>query len=292
MANLKQQNTSLSLSHQELLQPLLRSCNQQISEYSFANLYLFRTLHSYQVIFGKDIYIKGKSYDGLNYLMPTSIKSLQALVEDEEVYRFSDFLFPIPPEWLQLFDMKQWQASYKQDDSDYIFDTLHLSRYPGRGLSKKRNLVTQLKDSYDVIQKPLDNSNTADVLLLLDTWVSSHIDDKKSDIVACKEAIIKLDVLGLEGMVYYVEDKAVAVLIGEALSSDTFVMHFAKADTNYKGIYQYIYQAYAQSLENRFSFINMEQDLGSPGLRQAKHSYEPIRMCHKMRLKKSSLDFG
>lgn len=273
----------LTLSDRALLEPLLHSCQQQVSEYTFANLYLFRNVHAYQIVHGLDLYIKGVSYDGRSFLMPTSAKSFQALLGDEKAYSNVDMLFPIPEEWLQMVDKRLWTTNYSEDDSDYIFDTLQLSRFSGRDLSKKRNLVKQFTEHYQVEEASFDAKNA---LLVLDAWKKNavNIDD---DALACKEAIENFESLQLEGQIYLVDSKPVGLMIGEALNNDTFVLHFAKADIAYKGIYQYMYQAFAKTIQGRFAFINMEQDMGSASLRQAKHSYGPIRMCTKVRVVRS-----
>lgn len=271
----------LNLSDSALLQPLLSSCHLSLSEYSFANIYLFRSKHSYEVVHGLDVYIKGKTYDGFTYLMPTSPKSFQALLSDSTVYSEVDFLFPIAEEWLQMVDASVWHATCDEGDSDYIFDVLHLSRYDGRGLSKKRNLVKQFIEQYRVQECAFDAQMALEVV---DIWQKAAKDPYGLDADECRDAIRNMARLNLEGKLYTVDAKPVGILIGEALTNDTFVLHFAKADVTYKGIYQYMYQAFAKTLESRFAFINMEQDLGNPALRQAKHSYEPIRMARKIRL--------
>jgi hypothetical protein len=52
-----------------------------------------------------------------------------------------------------------------------------------------------------------------------------------------------------------------------------FAIHFEKAIDKYKGIYQYMNQAFAAALPRFFTYINREQDLGDEGLRQAKMTY-------------------
>lgn len=265
----------IELAHKQLLEPLLRSCNVMLSEYSFANIYLFRNVHNYELVYGQDLYIQGKTYDGNTFLMPTSVQSFQTLITDDEALDGIDFCFPIPEEWLLTTDLK-WSVHYNEADSDYIFDTLHLSRYDGRGLSKKRNLVKQFMEHYQATAKPLVADDALQVLSRI-----AHKEDEE----ACIDAINNFSELGLEGTIYYVDSQPVGFIIGEKLTADTFCMHFAKADISYKGVYQYINQEFAKSLADRYQFINMEQDLGSPELRQSKHSYEPIRYCKKLRVK-------
>jgi len=60
-----------------------------------------------------------------------------------------------------------------------------------------------------------------------------------------------------------------------------FAVHFEKACDRYKGIYQFMNQAFAQSLPKYFKLINREQDLGNEGLRQAKMTYRPSGFVKK-----------
>jgi len=56
---------------------------------------------------------------------------------------------------------------------------------------------------------------------------------------------------------------------------------FEKGLEEYKGIYQYINQAFAASLPESITHINREQDLGDEGLRQAKMTYRPSGFVRK-----------
>lgn len=277
----------LALKHKALLEAQFRSSTVALSEYSFASVYLFRDVHKYQIVMTKDIYIKGVTYDGFSHLMPTSQKALQLLEPRDELLQGIDFIFPIPEEWQQTLDLKLWEVSHNDADSDYLFDTKTLSHYSGRHLSKKRNLVSQFTEHYQAEEKAFGKEHTQDALRLLDMWRlnPAHASDEQSDVKACQEAIEHFEALQLEGKIYYVGAQAVGFMIGEGLSPEVFVIHFAKADISYKGIYQYMYQVFCQGLEDRFTYINMEQDMGRPELRQAKHSYQPTRLLKKLRLK-------
>jgi hypothetical protein len=66
-------------------------------------------------------------------------------------------------------------------------------------------------------------------------------------------------------------------------------VHFEKAiDTEkYRGIYQYISQKFSSILPEKYETVNREQDLGEPGLRRAKESYNPVGFVKKYRAIKS-----
>jgi hypothetical protein len=60
-----------------------------------------------------------------------------------------------------------------------------------------------------------------------------------------------------------------------------FAVHFEKALEEFKGIYQFVNQAFAASLPESYIHINREQDLGDEGLRQAKMTYRPAGFVRK-----------
>ena len=274
------QKKPLELSDKAHLAPLLASCRLQLSEYSFANLYLFRKAHKYELLEGDDTYIKGITYDQKSFIMPTSLKGFHSLIENTDLYKSVDFIYPIPDEWYGLLDKGAWKIEFTEADSDYIFDTKRLSHYSGRHLSKKRNLVKQFLERYTPTEKVLDDTQITNAISVLDQWKT----DEAEDYDACKEAIMEHKALGLDGKIYFVADEPVGFILGEPTLADTYIIHFAKADIRFKGVYQYIYQAFAASCESLHHFINMEQDLGKPSLHQAKHSYHPLYMRHKFRL--------
>ncbi len=273
---------ALTLSHKTLLEPLIKKCSLGLSEYSFANLYLFRSKHAYQVvrIDGSKVGIQGVSYDGMKYFMPLFIpENIQTVFQVAS----QDCFFPIPEKWLLLFSKEYFVVTYKEDDSDYLYEKEKLSTYPGRHLSKKRNLVHQFLDNYAHTSMPLSVTTTDKALEALEIW-EKNSGNEESDFNECSEAIKLYETLGLEGVIYYIDNRPAGLLLGEGLTHDTFVIHFAKADIQYKGIYQFMYQDFAKNYLGNYAYVNMEQDLGEKTLRQTKHSYQPEYLYKKYRV--------
>lgn len=79
-------------------------------------------------------------------------------------------------------------------------------------------------------------------------------------------------------------DRPVAYSLGEELACGTsFVIHFEKAVDEYKGLWQFINQAFAAILPVQYETVNREQDLGNEGLRKAKLSYKPMGFVQKFK---------
>lgn len=277
----------LNLSHQNLLEHKFRELTPLLSEYSFANLYLFRQLHRYHVIHcQEEVFIKGITRDHCSFIMFTSyppkisLDSIQSLLSNGEI------LFPIPENWLPFLERFLVQASFKEEDSDYLFATSKLAHFPGRHLSKKRNLVKQLLNTHEVKGESLSKNQLKDAQQILEHWRQEHSETYlKTDYLACQEAIQNFENLHLHGRIIYVDQLPAGFTIGEWISKDCYVVHFSKGLRTIKGLYQYLYQELAQSIEGNCLWINLEQDLGLEDIRHAKHSYLPDQLLRKWRVK-------
>ena len=71
------------------------------------------------------------------------------------------------------------------------------------------------------------------------------------------------------------DGKVCAFNFASPLTADTADVHVEKADDTFEGSYAVINNALAKLLLPKYKFLNREEDLGLPGLRQAKESYRP-----------------
>jgi len=277
----------LGLEHQELLQARLKNAGAALSEYSFANLYLFREAHDYHVLtIPEGIFISGRAYDGRGFLMPT-----ERILQDQTaamlgLLKNGEFLFPVPEEWLPAFDGKNVLIESSEDDSDYVYTVEKLSTYQGQRLHGQKNLLNQFLSRYAPEARPLTQDRMNDAREILETWRTDMGEEKTAtDYFPCREAFEFYDALILCGGIYYVEGEPAGFIIGEEIHPDMFALHFAKGKRKFKGLYQYMYNHFAKILPRQYAFLNFEQDLGLLALRIAKSSYHPDRILKKYRIR-------
>ncbi|HTR44972.1 MAG TPA: phosphatidylglycerol lysyltransferase domain-containing protein [Thermodesulfovibrionales bacterium] len=275
----------LDFSHKDLLRERFKKSNAPLSEYSFANIYLFREVHRYEILFDREVFIRGISYDGRSYLMPTvKINDIDRAYL-RELMASVDFLFPVPEEWLQGFQNDDFELTYREGDMDYVYTVEKMSTLRGRYLHRKRNLLKQFVTEYRHEAMPLTTDRIADALLILEEWhTETGADDSETDYLPCLEALQMYDDLMLCGGIYYADGEPAGFVLGEELDRETFVLHFAKARKRFKGVYQYMFNRFAQVLPPQYRFLNLEQDLDKDTLRLAKSSYMPDSMLKKMRI--------
>jgi hypothetical protein len=275
----------LDLRHEELLQKRLRAIDSPISEYSFANLYLFRAEHDYCVMLNGEIFIRGKTYDGHRHLMPTrDLKELD-VGQLKDLMKGVDFLFPVPEDRLNLFDPKGFDFSYIEGEMDYVYLVEKMSTYSGRELHRKKNLLNYFTSRYRHEALPLTKERMHDALFVLDRWQDTQSGKLGvADYVACHEALKLYEELVLCGGIYYAENEPVGFILGEEVNDETFVLHFAKARMEFKGVYQYMFHNFAGLLPKKYKYLNFEPDLDIHALRHAKESYRPEFKLKKYRV--------
>ena len=125
-----------------------------------------------------------------------------------------------------------------------------------------------------------------DALSMQQDWCTWRDCEAHETLTAENRAIEKIlgawrDLSGVTGGALFVADKMVAYTVAEALSDQMLLIHFEKADPDYKGSYQAINRMFLAHAAGGFTRVNREQDLDDPGLRKAKLSYHPVDFLRK-----------
>ncbi len=275
----------LGLKHKGLLYDRLRGIDTPISEYSFSNCYLFRDVHEFEVVTDGEVFVRGKTYDGFTYLMPTRDLNEADLGQGMQALSTVDFLYPVPEDRLSLFSGEECEFVLREADMDYVYTVEKMSTYAGRKLHRKRNLLRQFVRSYGHEALPLTAERLDDARLVLERWqAGSGRTGWENDYLPCLEALRLYDELGLCGGICYADGRPAGFIIGEELNDETFVVRFAKALVEFKGIYQYMFNRFAKVLPRKYRLMNFEQDLAIEHLRHAKESYCPDMKLAKYRV--------
>lgn len=245
-----------------------------------------REVHAYELVFGDHLFIRGRAYDGSRFVMPTEPFSRMGAACLLEQLAEADVLFPIPEAWLAQLPAGAFEAEFREGDADYVYTVEKMSSYAGRKLHKKRNLLKQFNEGYRHEALPLTADRIADARAVLDAWVAeTGMEPERTDAGPCREALERYDDLVLCGGIVYADGEPAGFVLGEEAGDDTYVLHFAKALTKFKGVYQYLFNSFARVLPPKYRFLNLEQDLEQENLRVFKSSYVPDLMLRKARVR-------
>lgn len=166
--------------------------------------------------------------------------------------------------------------------ADYVYSTEKLYLLRGAKLAKKKNLLSQfVRGNPGYTAAPLQESNLDECIELSEKWrmnTTSEPVTLAQEKEAIHEAFANFKNLDIEGTCIFVGGKIVAFSVFSFQSSDAAVVHFEKYDKDLKGAAQAINWETAKSLLGRCKYINREQDIGLPGLKKAKLSYDPDKI--------------
>jgi hypothetical protein len=181
-----------------------------------------------------------------------------------------------------------------RDNADYVYRVKDLAELAGRKFHKKRNLVKQCLEAYSCKSEPITIELVTECSNMLDRWCQArqcgHNPGLCSESVAIQKSFEHWKSLQLVGGAIRIDGKIQAFALGETLLPGTAVCHFEKAMPEFQGLGQLINKWFAKYALKDFEFENREQDLGIPGLRQAKKSYHPDHLVDKYTAWDPSLD--
>ena|ERR1039457_139028 len=279
----------LEISDKKLFDSVFIEKQPEISEFSFANLFLFRHAHSYKLTRLNDsIVVLGHAYEGTHFFLPPMTgnisQSLQELqTEGLTLYGADSALIN------KYLDKRSIDIIPDRDNFDYLYLREDLAGLPGNRFHKKKNRIKYFTSRHLFRVELYREEFLEECISLLDEWGRIHSGTENNsislEIAAAGEALQMAAILGLQGLVVLVEGVVKAFSLGEKLNKDMSVCHFEKADPFMEGLFQFINREFSSQLFIDCRYVNREQDLGEPNIRKTKLSYHPIRMVEKFRVR-------
>lgn len=264
------------------------------SDAAFANIYLLQEKYETTIAIADDCLFRHYGGHGrlMGYAFPCGSGDAAAaldLLHRDATARERSFRFCLltheQKNILEQIYPGAFTFTTDRGDADYLYTRQQLAELPGSGFHAKRNHIAQFERTHSNWHlAPLSCRKTVgDALLVAQGWLQSVADDSPAlqhESRAIEHALQHLDELGLFGAVLYVADKPVAMSIGSHISPSTADIHYEKCLPEWKKAYPLINREIARLLKDSH-YINREEDLNQPGLRQAKLSYHPALVLEK-----------
>ena len=189
-------------------------------------------------------------------------------------------------EMIEKWHPGEFKIQYDRDSADYLYEWKTLAKLEGKKLHGKRNHINRFIETYpDYRYETVDSSNMADCRQIAADWAKA--DNREDDEDAAYElraiyfALDHMQELNLTGGLIRAGGRAVGFTLGEAINDEVFDVHFEKAYADIHGAYAMINREFVRNSLAGYRYINREEDLGIPGLRHAKTSYQPVRLIEK-----------
>lgn len=175
-----------------------------------------------------------------------------------------------------------------RDVSEYIYDCEKLAAMDGGEYHDRRRHVRKFLETYKNhwTLEPVNSNNFNEIMNLAEEWLKLKIDDDNKVQLTCEHSAIEKslknwDELGMTGIVLRIDGKVSGFIYGMRLNDDTFNAMILKADKSKVYISPFLYRSFAELCSKTTKWLNLEEDLGDPGLRQMKISYRPDHLLNK-----------
>lgn len=284
----------LEIEDRKILHPRLWDYQPETSELTFNNLYLWRSYYKFEWSIHEDwlLIVANEREGGVFGLPPVgpaprtdvTIRFLSWLRDERGVasptisradQRLAD----------ELTEEQALTITAIRDHFDYVYLAEDLAELSGRKYSGKRNHINQFTRYYRSEYQPVTPELVDECIALAEVWCEQRLCEEdlslQHELSGIEDALKNFETLRLDGGAILVRGKVQAFALGELLNDDTAVVHIEKANPEFKGIYPTMTKVYADRWLKESAYINLEQDLGEPGLRRAKESYYPDHMSKK-----------
>lgn len=214
----------------------------------------------------------------------------------------ADAVSRVPKEALEQIRPDGFTITPLRDHFDYLYLVKDLADLKGKRYDSKRNHIRKLIQAYpDRNFIRLTKTDRDEALSVFDKWASRRVsnDDAEappsneppgftyaSQRQALERAFEFFDELRLLGGAIAVRNTLACFALGSRLNTSTVALHFLYCDLEIPGVVPAVLSESCQTIFADFIHVNLEQDLGLPGLRKTKLSYHPIQLVEKYHIQK------
>lgn len=274
---------------------ILRGDRPGTSELTFTNLFIWRKHYNFRWCFHKDcLCVVGRENPGFDFAMAPvgpcgRLDAGMALLEWlKDTKGVSSPAIERADEGLAVEASRSagLTVEERREHFDYVYLTRDLIDLPGNKNRNKRNHINQFLRAYGSYAYEEFNERHIEAALgLQEKWCLLRRCDEDLNLLgewdAIREILSNYRALEVAGAVIVLDGEVKAFTFGEPLSGGMALIHVEKADPGIAGLYQLINQQFCRRRWGGMEFINREQDLGIPGLREAKLSYNPDHFVKK-----------
>ena len=175
-----------------------------------------------------------------------------------------------------------------RDMAEYLYERERLVSLSGHSLTTKRYESRVFWRDLGTRSEIIPIEPTAIPLLreFQTQWLNTRRGDESWPQLLHEDSVISQALshfaeLGLEGVYLRVDGRVRGFVYGSRLSPDCLDMMAEKGDRRLLGAYTVLSQQFAERCGEGCRYVNWEEDVASPGLRQAKMSYKPDLLLQK-----------
>ena len=269
----------ITLKEKQAVEGLRVRYGHSLASHAFASLYLWREQMGLSLLLTPDMFTARCLWQGENaWFFPCggerAVADFVARGREEPGFSLC-YLRGQDAAWLEDRFPGQWQLRRAPEADEYLYDVAGHLALAGGTYANLRTQVHKVEREYRPETRPLGEDTLADALDIIRRWEHGHcrfdncvLRDDRVD----EEALLLRRELEVTGIVLYLDGRPTAVSAGFFLAPGLFDLAVAKSVPTAQGVSYYAKRELFRRLD--CAAVNLEEDLGIPGLRQMKN-----RLC-------------
>ena len=200
----------------------------------------------------------------------------------------------VPENLLELMSAagRPYTAVPDRDNDEYVYLSGQLAALNGRRMHQKKNHYNHFVSRNRFECLPLTEDLRPELMAVQESWLATKVErDEISptqlgyEAEAVREMLEHLRELDQLGLAIRINGRLEAFTLGEVIRPDMVLVHLEKANPKIRGLFVALASHFCRALPPGLTYVNREQDLGLPGLRQSKESFKPDHMVRKFILR-------
>lgn len=290
---------TLELADKPAVEKVLAPLKRNDSALGFANLYSLTEKYTTQIAFEDDVlFVRqlDRIAGAVAYYPPLGTRDIandvrkllgEAQAEGYKVHLVG--LSPSEKDQLETGLPGVFVFTSDRNFSDYLYLTETLAHYEGPALAKKRretNKFFQLYGSTTVFE-PITPAQLDELRTYQERWFkTSRQRGTDAHPLELEHRKILLDMdyfseLDLEGILLRIDGVIEGYAYGSTLPGGAFDVMVLKGSLNFRYIWRAVLRELARFCLDKATYLNLEEDLGLPGLRENKMSYQPCALLER-----------
>lgn len=182
----------------------------------------------------------------------------------------------------------RFEIKEERDLFEYIYKTEVMAAFAGQKLRKRRQEVARFKETYGerAELKLIASGDLDDILSYENEWIAENsethdLNALKGERESIKRQLDHYDALKLSGVILRIDGKVEGFSYGTRLSDSFYDALIEKGSRSIPNVYKVLRQNAVSLCAMDCEYVNLEEDVGVPGLRRLKEAYQPAYLLPK-----------
>ena len=249
------------------------------SALSFQSLFTWQKDYGLTIAGDEDFFVVKSVSDGGYYVPCGDEKKCTAFLREAFRQEGSQRVLYLTEEQAVKAETEGYKRRAAPNLSEYICSTRALALREGHVSATYRKKYRRFAEEFSYTVKKIEREDIDELLAVIDSWEKNLDGSEPLDLGPTRLSLENFEALHLTGIRIRTEEGLTAFSFGFRSAPDIYTMSSVKYDKRLSPAVTVVCtREEAERIAQPCSFCNLEEDLGLPGLRDAKRQCSPVRL--------------